>query len=444
MGQPVGVRVPPFALGDMETRLEKTSETKRRFFVHLSPEEILEDYRRILRLYASNAKVPGFRKGKVPLEIAERLFGEDAARRLLEEKVIPIIREEISKKAKPIKNPIITDWNFSKEEGIKVEAEFEEEPEYDVEGYEGLEIEVEEPKTSPQEMVENTLRDLQERNTILEKKQGEAEEGDHVFVIIQIIDPETKKRLPQEKYIVRVSKDDEFSYMLIGKKKGDVFTYTKTYPDDYPRKKLAGKEVLHEVKVVDVRKPVPPELNDSFARKFRYKSMEEMRQKLMERAEKQLEQERENRIKAKIMEALREKNPIPVPEVLVDEEFKNLATATLMDLSSRGAKISEEEWVSMSPQIRKEAEQRVRDRFILLKIAEKQGFEVDKKEIKEKIKKMAERRGTSQKQLREMLKREGVTEEDLKRDILMDIALNYVRERVIIKKVEKSKEKGEK
>ena len=412
--------------------------------MQLSPEEILQDYNRILRLYASNAKVPGFRKGKVPLEIAERLFGEKAARRLLEEKVIPILRDEIKKKAKPVRNPIITDWNFSKKEGLKLEAEFEEVPEYDVEGYEGLKREVEKEEITPEQVVENTLKDLQEQNTVLEKKDGEAEEGDHVFAIIQMIDPETKKRLPQEKYVIKVDGKDEIASLFLGKKKGDVFTFKRKYPQDHPRKKLAGKEIVHEVKVIEVRRPRRPELNDDFARKFRYGSLEEMKNKLRERAEEQLSRSREEKIKEKILEALREKNPIPVPEVLVDEEFRNLATSTLMDLSARGTRISEEEWLSLSPRIREEAEKRLRDRFILLKIAEKLGLEVDKKDVKERIKKMAEERGTTQKNIRETLKKQGITEDELKKDILIDRALSHIREHVIIKEVERNERKEEK
>ncbi len=412
--------------------------------MQLAPEEVLQDYNRILKAFASNAKVPGFRKGKVPLEIAERLFGEKAARRLLEEKLIPILKEEIEKRAKPVRSPIITNWDFSKEEGLKVEAEFEEVPEYDVEGYEGLEIEVEKEEITPEQMVENTLKELQEQNTVLERKNGEAEEGDHVFAVIQMIDPETKKRFPQEKYMIKVNGKDEIASLFLGKKKGEVFTFKRKYPQDHPRKKLAGKEIIHEVKVIEVRRPRRPELNDHFARKFRYGSLEEMKNKLRERAEEQLLRSREEKIKGKILEALREKNPIPVPEVLVEEEFRNLATSTLMDLSARGTRISEEEWLSLSPRIREEAERRVRDRFILLKIAEKLGLEVDKKDVRERIKKMAEERGTTQKEVRETLKKQGITDDELRKDILVDKALSHVREHVIIKEVEGNERKEEK
>ncbi len=412
--------------------------------MHLEPKEVLQDYQKILRDYARTAKVAGFRKGRVPLSLAESLFREKVIARLLDEKLIPLLREEILKRAKPVRSPVLKDWKFDKEKGVDLEAEFEEIPEYDVEGYENLVVEVEKIETTPEEMVDNTLEDLQKKNAVMEKKDEPAGEGDQAYIHLQRMDAKTKKRFPLEKYIVQVSGKEGLPSKLLGKKAGDVFTYTETYPEDHPVKRLAGKEVLHEVKVVDVRRPVLPSLDDAFAKKFRYKSLKEMKEKLFQRAEEQLEEMKESRIRERIKEELREKNPIPVPEVLVDEEFRKLATSTLMDITARGGRVSEEEWVSMSPEIRREAERRVRDRFILLKIAEKQGFEVDKKEIKEKIKEMAQARGITQKQMREILRKEGISEEDLKESILIEKALQYVREHAIIKETEKSGEGKEK
>ncbi len=408
--------------------------------MHLEPQEVLQDYNRILKDYARSAKVAGFRKGRVPLSLAEGLLKEKIIARLLDEKLIPLLREEILKRAKPVRNPVLKNWNFSKEKGVDLEAEFEEIPEYDVEGYKNLQVEVEKMEVTPEEMVENTLKDLQRKNAIMEKKKEPAGEGDQVYIHLQRIDAKTKKRFPMEKYIVQASDKEELPSRLLGKKAGEVFTYTETYPEDYPVKRLAGKEVLHEVKVVEVRRPILPPLDDAFARKFKYKSLKEMRERLFQRAEEQLKDMKENRIRERIKEKLREKNPVPVPEALVDEEFRKLAASTLMDITARGGKVSEEEWVSMSPEIRREAERRVRDRFILLKIAEKQGFEVDKKEIKEKIKEMASSRGVTQKQMREILKREGLSEEDLKEGLLVEKALQYVREHAIIKETERAEE----
>ncbi len=410
--------------------------------MHLEPEEVLPDYRRILRFYAQNAKVPGFRRGKVPLSLAERLFHEKAVARLLEEKLIPLLREEILKRAKPVRNPLLKDWSFDREKGVDLEAEFEEMPEYEVEGYEELEVEVEKIDTSPEKMVENTLEDLRRKNTVLEKKDEPAQVGDQVYIHLQRMDKNTKKRFPLEKYMVEVSDQEGLPSNLIGKKAGETFSYTETYPEDYPVKRLAGKEIVHEVKVLDVRRPVLPPLDDEFAKKYGYKNLQEMKKELLKRAKEQIKEMREGRIEEEIKKKLREKNPIPLPEVLVDEEFRKLATSTLMDITARGGRVSEEEWVAMSPQIKKEAERRVRDRFILLKIGEKQGFQVEKKDIREKIKEMASARGITQKRMRELLKKEGITDEDLKESLLIERALNYVKEHAIIKEKEKKTRKG--
>jgi len=204
-------------------------------------------------------------------------------------------------------------------------------------------------------------------------------------------------------------------------------------------KRIAGKKFIHEVEILDVLEIVYPEIDDDLAKKLGAENLEDLKKRLLELAKAELEHQRKEQIESAVLDALVEKNDVPAPEVLVNEAYKNLATAVLMEFASKGQRVSREKWKEISEKLKLDAEKRVKERLILLKIAEKEGIEVNREEVQEEIKKRAQSEGVSLREYRVKMEREGITEEEIKENLLVRKALNLVVENAIIKEKEEKK-----
>ncbi len=423
----------------MQVNIEEISATKRRFTLELAPEEFLDDYNRILRIYARTARVPGFRAGKAPIGMIEKLYKEDIIEHLLDKHLLPKLREEIDRKAKPVRTPVLVDWKFDKDKGVKLVAEYEEIPEFDIDNYKNMKIEILKEKLTEDEIVEKTIEDLRHQNALSQKVDREVKPGDQVLIRIQLVDPETKRRLPEEKFLIVASEEGDLERRVLGRKPGEKFSYEDTYPEDFPSRRLAGKKFIHEVEIIEVREVKIPEVDDDFAKNLGFENLEKLKEHLRNIARQELEKRREESIRSKALDLILEKNEVPAPEVLVEEAYRNLASAVLWEFTRKGQRVSREKWEEISKQLKKDAEKRVKERLALLKIAEKEGLNVDKNEIKEEIKRMAQSRGITQKEMRVQLERDGTGEEELRENLLIRKTLNMVVENAIIKEKEEEK-----
>ena len=423
----------------MQVNIEDISATKKKIILELSPEDYRDDYNKILRSFANRAKIPGFRVGKAPLSIVERVYRDDIMEHLLDHNLIPRLREEIEKRAKPIRTPVLVKWDFDSKQGAKLIGEYEELPEFEVSDYKGLKIEIPKQTIKEEDVVKRTLEDIKNSNATAQRVEREIRPGDRVEVKIQLIDPVTRRRLPEERFAIIVSEEDDFGKRFLGRKKGERFSYEEEYPEDYPVKRIAGKKFIHEVEILDVLEIVYPEIDDDLAKKLGAENLEDLKKRLLELAKAELEHQRKEQIESAVLDALVEKNDVPAPEVLVNEAYKNLATAVLMEFASKGQRVSREKWKEISEKLKLDAEKRVKERLILLKIAEKEGIEVNREEVQEEIKKRAQSEGVSLREYRVKMEREGITEEEIKENLLVRKALNLVVENAIIKEKEEKK-----
>ncbi len=424
----------------MEINIEEVSATKRKLEMKLSPGEFLDDYNKILKIYSRTAKVPGFRVGKVPLNIIERLYGKEAVNYLLDENLLPRLKEEIDKRSKPVRSPVLKDWNFDKEKGVTLVADYEELPDFDVQQYKGIKIEVPKIQVNKEELVDKTLKELREKNAVAQKADREAEKGDQVLIKIQLVVPETKRRLPEQRFVLSASEEGDLENRVLGKRAGDKFSFEESYPEDYPSKKMAGKTFIHEVEILEVRETKYPEIDDEFAKSLGFKSLEELKKHLRKVAEEETSKNREEMINNAVLSKLIEENKFPAPDILVDEAYRELATSLLMSFSNKGLRIDKEKWSELSKDVRRNAERKVMETLLLLKIAEKEGLKAEAKEINKEIKRIAKSKGIPQEVVKSDLEKRKKMDE-LKESILTKKALKLVVESVIIEETEKEEDK---
>lgn len=423
----------------MSHEVERLSETKRKIKVKIEAEDLEREYSRILKVFARRGKIPGFRPGKAPLEIVERVFRKEIEDALLDELFLPRVEKAIDEAgAKPVRPAVLKKWDFERGKDVELEAEFEELPEFEAKDYKGIKV-TEKKVEVREEDVQAALEQLRKKLAKYVPVEREIKEGDYVGVRVSAMDKETKRRLPQMKFAVIASeKGEEVEKMVIGKKKGETFSYERSYPEDYPDKRMAGKTFLHEVEIIEAMEVSLPEFNDEFAKNFNYKTLEELKERLKEDLEKEFKEREKSRLNREILDKVLEKNDIPVPEILVEEEYRELVKEQMQEWARSGLYPTKEKWKEISQQLRELAQKNVKTMILLDKIASQENIEVKDEEVDEEVKAIAQRERVEFHRLKDYFKRENVYE-SLRRQIRRNKVLDFIHSQAIIESEEEEK-----
>ena len=353
---------------------------------------------------AQNAKVDGFRKGKVPKDVFIKKFGierlympaadivlQDAYQKALDDsKLLPIVQPEVNLK------------DISEE---KVEFTFKivTKPEVNVKKYKGLNIKPEEVKVEKEE-VEHELGHVLERFTELVNKDGKVEMGN-----IAVIDFEGFKDGVAfdggkgENYSLEIGSNTfipGFEDQVIGMAKDEEKDINLTFPEDYNAKDLAGKDVVFKVKVNEIKEKKARELDEDFFEDLGMDGVDS-KEKLEKEIEKNIkarkEAEAENKYVDTILEEVSKNVEVDIPEELVNEEVDRLMhrfeeqmrmQGITLDIYYQFTKTTEED---LKNQLEKEAYQNVLYRFMLEEIMKLEKIEVSDEEADKEATELAEK-----------------------------------------------------
>ncbi len=313
--------------------VDETSQVKLRITV--KKEEVKAEYDKLLKNYAKTARIDGFRKGKVPPSVLERKFGEDirveAGQNIIEAALTEVFTE-IEEKPLPTAIPKL-------EEGSDVKPDFEKDfqftvtydvyPKIQLGSYRGLEVE--QPVVQITEEDERReLEALVEQNSFIVEKDGEASEGDIATVNYWEVN-DAGEEIPSSRrsdYTLTIGKGQtlfDFDSDIIGMKKGETRTFTKTFPSDYKFKELAGTTKRISVELVTLKEKKRPELNDELAQDIseKYKTLEDLKQDIRKR----LEETAKNRVRAitieRLMDKVLEQSSLVVPQSMLEAELEH-------------------------------------------------------------------------------------------------------------------------
>jgi trigger factor len=360
---------------------------------------------KILRSYVQHAALPGFRKGKVPRSVVEKRFAADIDReltdRLLNEGLNAAVKQE------NLRILSVTDYTTAEdndESKYAFSLKLVLAPEVPLPEYKGLSITV--PKREvTDEMVEATLEHQREQMANLLPADRPAQMGD--FVTIDYAGTLTgqpmKELLPEpQAYIAEnsgyVVKLDEESFLpgfcaqLEGMSPGEERTVTVTMPEEGVDEAVAGKEVVYAVTLTDVKEAELPELNDELAgRVVPGKTLEEVRGIIRENLSAQLEQKSLEEQRVAAMVALREKMDFDLPENFLFNATKRRVNQLVQMNLERG--ITEDILVENEQDIINAASEQakvdVKDEFILMEVARKEGMTVTQTDLAVRISQIA-------------------------------------------------------
>ena len=384
------------------------------------------------------AKVDGFRQGKVPRNVFEKKYGtgdiiSEAMEKIVDAKYAETIVKE---KLVPVVEPKLEIEKASDDE-LEFKITFILDPEVKLGNYKGLKVKKEEAKVTKKE-IEHEVSHILDRYAELVSKDGAVEDGDTVIIDFKgFKDDEAFEGGSAEGYSLEIGSHSfipGFEEGIIGMKKDESKDIDLTFPEDYMAKDLAGQKVVFNVLVHDIKKRVIPELDEEFFKDLDMEGVtnkEELNKVIEEEIKAQKEHDNENKFIDDLLEAASKNMTIDLDEEIIDAEVERMYKQFTERLKMQG--IDEELYFTyagvakekVKEDMKKEAEARVKYRYLLEAIVKEEKIEIADKEAKEELKKMAD---TYKMTEEELLKEFNDSLEVLKYDLAMRKAIEVLKE----------------
>ncbi len=356
--------------------LHEGKSWKRTLEIEIPKETVDKEFESTYQKYQTLAKIPGFRKGKAPLDMVKLRFKEKIKEEVLET-LVPKAYEDEVKEAhlNPICLPVIKDIQFEEGKSLKFKAEFEIQPQVEAKDYLGLPL-VKRLKEISEQDVEASLNYLRDDFSELHPVERESKLYDYLIIdILKTQDGKEEKAENQQIYLDPHNMIKEFQVALVGAKAGEQKEFEVDYKPEFHNKKLAGKKVQYKIKVKEVKEKVLPEVNDDFAKTVgAYKNLEELKSKIKEGLVKRDLKDAETELKTDLINEVIRRNPFEVPDTLLDFYLDSI----LEDLKKRYQKVDE---VKVREEFKDIALAQIRWDFLLHQIAEKEKIQVSKEEM---------------------------------------------------------------
>jgi len=414
--------------------LRVTSPSEREIDLEILPEKVEEERERIVAIYASQAKIAGFRKGKAPRDMIGRMFAEDIQKEIVDSLVPKVLEEELKGlRLSPVSTPVIQDLHFDEGQPLRCTVAFEVVPEFDLPDIDEIQVPKKEVAVGDSE-IEQTLEDLRSRAAeyIPAGDRGVAE-GDYVVLEIKGKDVRTKRFLPTEKTVVLAGQPDNDKALnenLMGLKAGEEKTFRVTYEEKHPAKKLAGKEIEYLLKVTSIKEKKLPDLNDDFAKSLgNFQSLDELKEKIRAELLASKEKAARSEMASLLLKEIAGRVSLDLPKTLVNQEMVAILRRALSSVPQAG--LTPESVEPLKAEARKQAEANLKNHFILEKISEREGVTVSEEELQEEIKYLARANNVPLAQFADSLNQEG-RKEDLKENLLLKKTVDILLKRAII------------
>jgi len=388
---------------------------RRELELEIPAEEVAKAIERIARDFARIARIPGFRPGKAPVTLVRRRFAEDIRSEVLQSLVPESIERAVSeKKMVPVTRPQVDKVDFNESGPLKFRATFEVLPEFQLQNYKDLEIELDALEMTEAD-VNRALEQLRERAATFVPIEGRAaRDGD--FAQLKLVGTPvggSAEPIQAENVLCHIGSEETleaFSENLRGTQAGEHKHFEVRYPEDYPDAKLAGKVYNYAAEVRAIKEKRLPELNDEFARSIsELNTLEELRSRLRGDLEAARDQRRAEQGRERIIERLVAQHDFPLPQALVEQQMDARLERAVRSLAAQGVdpRAVNVDWVSVRRRQRERAAADVKAELILDRVATAEGIDVGEQEVEQEIAALAERSGESAVGLRARLTKQG-------------------------------------
>ncbi|HAB6370804.1 TPA_asm: trigger factor [Listeria monocytogenes] len=425
----------------MSVKWEKQEGNVGKLTFEIEQEKVKEGLDRAFVKVRKTLNVPGFRKGKVPRQIFNQRFGEEA----LFQDALDILLPEVYSAAideagiDPVDTPQVNIESMEKGETWVLTAEVTVKPEVKLGDYKGLEVEKRETELTTEEL-EAELKQLQERQAeLVVKEDAPAENGDTVILDFEgFKDGVAFEGGQAENHSLELGSGQfipGFEEKLVGLKAGDEADIELTFPEEYHAEDLAGQPVVFKVKLHEIKTKEVPALDDELAKDIdeELETLDELKEKISKRLQEAKEESVAQAKQEEVIAKAVENAEVDIPHAMVHHEADHLMNHFAQDLQAQGLtpelyyQFTGQTEEAMHAQMEKDAEKRVKMNLVLEAIAEAENIEPTEEAIDEEISTLAEKYGMEKDAVRAALGDMSELKSDLKIrkaiDVLLDSAV---------------------
>ena len=400
-------------LNKMSVKVEKTENTNE---VKLSFEIEAEKFDEAMKkVYAKTAKyfnIPGFRKGKAPMQMVEKQYGSSIFYEDTFNELVPDIYDKAIKENNidAVSRPQIDIQQMEKGKNLIFTAIVQVSPEVKIGKYKGIELNKIEYNVSDED-IENELGHMQEKNSRLITIEDRPVETKDIAVIDfeGFVDGEAFKGGKAEKHELEIGSNTfipGFEDQIIGMKVDEEKDINVKFPEEYFSKDLAGKDATFKVKLHEIKKKELPKLDDEFAKDVsEFDTLEELKNSIKEKIQTENDSRAKYELEENAIKTVCENTPIDIPSAMIENEIENMMQDIKVRLSYQGLNIEQylkminktEE--DMRNEFKEQAERAVKSRLVLEAVAKAEKIENSEEEIAEKIKEMAKNYGKKEEEV---------------------------------------------
>ena len=387
----------------MSVQVEKLEKNMAKLTVEVSAEDFKAAIKKAFNKNKNRFAIPGFRKGKAPQAMIEKMYGEGVFYEDAADEAINASYAEAMKESglDIVSRPEVTIEKIGKDEPFVYSALVAVKPEVTLGQYKGVEVEKADASVSAED-VEAELKKVQEQNArLLTVEDRGVEDGDQTVIDFEgFVDGKGFEGGKAEDYPLTIGSHsfiDTFEEQLIGKKIGEECEVNVTFPTEYHAADLAGKPATFKVTVKEIKVKELPELNDEFASEVsEFDTLDEYKKdvekKLVEKKEIEANSKNEDAVVTKVVENA----TMEIPDKMIDAQAENMVQDMARRMQSQGLsldmylKYTGMTVEQMKEQARPDAEKRIRTRLVLEAVAKAENIQISDEKVDEEVAKMAE------------------------------------------------------
>ncbi len=394
----------------------------------------------VYKKQVKNINISGFRKGKAPRHIIEKMYGSEVFYEDAMQDCYPDALYDAAKEAevKIVKVDSLEAVEAGKD-GFTFKAVVVVEPEMEINNYLGIEV-TKKSTDVTDELVNEEIEKVRDRNSrMVTVEDRPVEDGDVAVIDFDgYVDGEAFEGGKSENYNLKIGSGNfipGFEEQIIGHSTDEEFSINVKFPEDYQAEELKGKEAEFKIKLHEIKTKELPEVDDEFVKDVSDKeTLEEYKEELKETVAKRLKEEADKDIDDQIANKLMELLEGEIPEAMYDNQANEMVREFDMRLRSQGMDINTYmqymgvDINTLTGMYREEAEKRVKLRLALETIAKKENIEVSEADLEDEYSKMAEAYKMEVEQVKSAVPADSLTE-----DVRVEKALNHVKEKAEVK-----------
>ena len=372
----------------------KKNNLEKKIKLNISSKDLESDFKKRLLAQQSSSDLKGFRKGKAPLDVIEKYYGDQIKQRLIMDKMGDIFYKKISEENIPVVGqPSFAPESFDIKKDIKFEVSYEIYPEFSLTKMSSLSFK------KPVSQV--TDQDIKKATDLVLKRYGKAEpidekskEGNFVKIDFEgFLNGEKFEGGEAQDYSLELGSKTMipgFEEQIIGMKAAESKDIEVTFPDDYQAENLKGQKVMFKIKMKEVSEVKLPNLDEEFFKSINMdvKTKAEFEKKIEEQLQTDLKTNLKTKTKQRIFDAFESSNQIDIPQSMIISEANNLRNNTAQQMGLNISKLEEDQFPIDN--FKENALKRVRLGVLINKLIEENNISVDndtlKKEIEDKSK----------------------------------------------------------